>query len=203
MTKILTGKWYDHFTKYPELISELDMIIAILDKEADFYPKKNQVFRIFKELSPEEVKLVLLGQDPFHNLYKNIPSACGRAFATENGYLNPSLRNLLKELKEDVGVELKDYSLQEWVDKGVFLLNTALTVKSGKPESHLELWKPFMEKLIPTIKGKSWLLLGKKAQEWEKYINGEVIKAPHPSPLSRGFIGSKIYSKTNHIINWQ
>lgn len=140
---------------------------------------------------------------PYHNLYNKDPSACGRAFATENGYLNPSLRNLLKELKDDLGIVEEDLSLQSWVDKGVFLLNTALTVEEGSPGSHIELWKPFMRILLPSIKNKSWLLLGRKAEEWIPYINGEIITAPHPSPLSRGFLGSKIYSRTNHIIKWR
>lgn len=133
---------------------------------------------------------------PYPGFYNNLPSACGRAFATENGYLNPSLKNLLKELKEDMGIEETDYSLQPWVDKGVLLLNTSLTVEAGKPGSHIELWKPFMKSLIPNIKGKTWILLGRDAQSWEPYIDGTIIKAAHPSPLARGkFFGSKIFSK--------
>lgn len=203
--KTMLGGWYDHFVKHKlieyteEVINELDQLYLL----ANVYPEKKQVFRVFKESTPDDIKVVLLGQDPYHNLYKNVPSACGRAFATENGYLNPSLKNLLIEYKNNIGVEQKDLSLQNWVDEGVLLLNTALTVEEGLPGSHMYLWNRFMATLIPTIENKTWILLGVKAQSWEKYINGTVIRAAHPSPLAGGkFFGSNIFSQTKHLIKW-
>lgn len=194
LAKVLLKDWINYVDE--ELTENLIQKLDLIYNDSEVYPYKNKVFRVFQELSPEDTKVILLGMDPFHNLYKGEPSACGRAFATENGYLNPSLRNLLKELKDDMGIDEKDYSLQPWVDRGVLLLNTALTVEAGKPGSHIELWKPFMKSLIPNIKDKTWVLLGANAQSWEPYINGNIIKAAHPSPLARGkFFGSKIFSK--------
>jgi uracil-DNA glycosylase len=195
LSKILLKDWIDLVDE--ELTENLIQQLDVMYKTSEIYPYKDKVFRVFQELKPDDVKVVLLAMDPYPGYYNNAPSACGRAFATENGYLNPSLRNLLKELKDDVNIIETDYSLQSWVDQGVFLLNTALTVEAGKPGSHINLWKPFMKSLIPNIKNKTWILLGANAQSWEQYIDGEIIKAAHPSPMARGkFFGSKIFSKT-------
>jgi len=211
----LLQKWYPYFVKW-KMLGILDDVIDrlnILYKDCTVYPEKQKVFRIFQEIPPENVKVVFLGQDPYPGYYKGSPSACGRAFATENGYLNPSLKNMFKELADDVGVNLNipmDYSLQTWVDSGVFLLNTALTVEMGMPGAHLKLWENFSKEFITNFSkdfNVVWVLLGGKAQQWDKYIlNGEVITAAHPSPLAGGkFFGSKIFSKINNFkeIKWQ
>ena len=143
LSKILLKDWIDLVDE--ELTENLIQQLDVMYKTSEIYPYKDKVFRVFQELKPDDVKVVLLAMDPYPGYYNNAPSACGRAFATENGYLNPSLRNLLKELKDDVNIIETDYSLQSWVDQGVFLLNTALTVEAGKPGSHINLWKPFMK----------------------------------------------------------
>ena len=211
----LLQKWYPYFVKW-RMLGILDDVIGRLDilyKDCTVYPEKQKVFRIFQEVSPENVKVIFLGQDPYPGIYNDEPSACGRAFATENGYLNPSLKNLFKELQDDLGIKIidnKEYSLDAWVDDGVFLLNTALTVEKGLAGSHLKLWEQFSKEFIVNFSKEFdvvWVLLGKKAQQWDKYIiNGNVISAPHPSPLAGGkFFGSKIFSKINNFkeIKWQ
>ncbi len=211
LNKKLLKNWYPLFEKWNMLyiMDEITTILDIYYSTKDVYPDKNKVFRVFQETNPEDVKIIILGQDPYPNLFKQEPSACGRAFATENGYFNPSLRNIFKELKSDLGIVKEDLSLQSWVDQGVFLLNTALTVEAGKTESHLLLWRKFTQELLSNFSKEYkpvWILLGSKAQSWEKYIVSEkIIKAAHPSPLAGGrFSGSKIFSKTNQLtkIQW-
>lgn len=141
---------------------------------------------------------------PYFNRYKGVPSACGIAFATENGYSNPSLKNLQKELKNDLGEEI-DNSLGRWLKEGVLLLNTSLTVEEGLPGGHIGIWREFSKEFLQTMNrvkpNMVYMLLGLYAQSYQTYLaDSHCIIAPHPSPLSRGFIGSAVYSKTNELL---
>jgi uracil-DNA glycosylase len=153
-----------------------------------------------------EVKVVVLGQDPYHT-----PGAAhGLAFSVPRGVaVPPSLRNILTELKDDLGVPAGAHgSLESWARRGVLLLNTCLTVRSGEAFSHSKHgWEAFTDRLIAAVsttqKDVAFVLWGKPAQAKRALISSAhghlVIEAPHPSPLSahRGFFGSKPFSKVN------
>lgn len=182
----------------------------------DFYPEGKRIFRAFNECPHDKVKVVIIGQDPYPGSYKingvEFPQATGLAF--DNSVLQKnisgSLRNLLKERNEDIGEKTEnDISLlQHLPEQGVLLLNTALTVEPGKPNSHAELWKQFTEEVIEELNKLDnivWVMLGNQAKSYKKQITNEThrfIEAVHPSPLSanRGFFGSKIFSKTNSAL---
>lgn len=174
------------------------------------FPKYEDTFNAFKYTSWDNVKVVILGQDPYHTE----GMAHGLAFSTKNDSTPPSLRNILKEVENDVydGFNIKrsiTNDLTSWADQGVLLLNTALTVKLGWPGSHLAHWEEFtahtMKELNEWKSGVIYLLWGAKAQEFKKYINLEqnyVLETTHPSPFSahKGFLGCKHFSKTNELL---
>lgn len=155
------------------------------------YPKFNKIFRAFKEVSPANCKNVILGMDPYPNKYKNKPSACGLSFVTENGYINPSLRILLRTLNLETP---KEFYNKVIIDHPSLMLNTILSIKAGKTNSHYDYWREFSEILITTISKKNrnlnWILLGKSAQAYKSHIvSGNIKFAPHPA--------SYIYKKDN------
>ena len=150
------------------------------------------------------MKVVILGQDPNHGPNQ----AHGLAFSVQpDAKFPPSLRNMYKELKEDIGCERTTPHLQDWAREGVLLLNTVLTVCQGEAHSHKEIgWELFTDEVIKTVSEQLenvvFILWGKPAQQKVKLIDTSkhhIIKSPHPSPLSayRGFFGSKPYSQTN------
>ncbi len=188
-------------------------------KEKVVFPKKEDVFKAF-ELTPfENVKCVIVGQDPYYN----INQANGLAFSVNNGIkLPPSLVNIYKEAHDDVGIDIPNHGdLSSWAKEGVFLLNTILTVEEGKPLSHKNKgWEKFTLKVLKILneddEPKVFILWGKEAVGLKKIIDNPkhlIIESPHPSPLSsyRGFFGSKPFSKTNEFlmknnrktINWK
>lgn len=168
-----------------------------------YYPPRRDIFNVFN-MNIEDIKLVVLGQDPYpHN------AACGYSFAVAEGVKKPvSLRIMEKEL----GHEL-DPSLKDWIAKGVFLLNTALTVESGKPGSHIEYWAIFTRNLIHKISTEnpcSWLLMGKYAQKYSAFIQNKdknhIFEVPHPaaevySGGKAGFIGCNVFKQINEVLN--
>ncbi|WP_432721967.1 uracil-DNA glycosylase [Staphylococcus equorum] len=168
------------------------------------YPDRENVYQAF-DLTPfEQVKVVILGQDPYHGPNQ----AHGLAFSVQpDAKFPPSLRNMYKELKEDIGCERTTPHLQDWAREGVLLLNTVLTVRQGEAHSHKEIgWELFTDEVIKTVSEQLenvvFILWGKPAQQKVKLIDTSkhlIIKSPHPSPLSayRGFFGSKPYSQTN------
>lgn len=172
------------------------------------YPPKDQILFALNQTPVQEVKVVIIGQDPYHGEEQ----AHGLAFSVNEGIaLPPSLKNIFKELKSDLDIPLpKNGNLTKWAKQGVLLLNTALTVRKGAAGSHQNQgWEKFTDSIIQTIsKNKSnvvFLLWGKKAQEKEKLINHQkhaVLKAAHPSPFSayNGFFGCKHFSKTNKLL---
>lgn len=171
------------------------------------FPKGKQIFKAF-ELTPlDKVKVVLLGQDPYHG----IGQAMGLCFSVPEGIINPpSLQNIITELKDDLGVSLSSGDLSAWAQQGVFLLNATLTVRAHEAGSHQKKgWEIFTDSIIQKISEEKenivFILWGSYAQQKIKLINPEkhfIIKSPHPSPLSsyRGFFGSRPFSKTNNYL---
>ena len=173
------------------------------------YPPGSQIFNAFDCTPFNEVKIVILGQDPYHAHGQ----AHGLSFSVPKGILPPpSLANIFKELKQDIGLDMptNNGDLTPWAKQGVLLLNAALTVRSGEPLSHANFgWAQFTDAVIQTIadnkEGIIFMLWGKFAQAKIKFINTDVhyvLQAPHPSPLSahRGFLGCKNFSTANHIL---
>ena len=174
-----------------------------------FYPKGNKIFNAFNLTPFNEVKVVILGQDPYHGPNQ----AHGLCFSVPSSVKPPpSLVNIFKELKSDIGKEIdfQNGNLENWARQGVFLLNSSLTVEQSKPLSHQDYgWLEFTDKVISLInnelKNIVFILWGSYAQSKIKLIDSEkhlILTAPHPSPLSahRGFFGSKPFSKTNAFL---
>lgn len=183
------------------------------------FPQMNDVFNALHYTPFAEVKVVILGQDPYHGPNQ----AHGLSFSVQSGVKQPpSLVNIFKELQDDLGITPPNHGcLIDWTKQGVLLLNTVLTVRAGQAHSHRNKgWEHFTDKVITTLNKKShpivYILWGNAAQKKKALIDTTkhyIIKAPHPSPLSayRGFFGSKPFSKTNeHLrneslkeINWE
>lgn len=172
------------------------------------YPPGSLIFNAFNTTPFDKVKVVILGQDPYHG-----PSqAHGLCFSVQNGVPPPpSLVNIFKELQDDVGIDAPTHgNLTHWAQQGVFLLNASLTVRAGEPMSHSKIgWAQFTDNVIKTISDKKehvvFLLWGKFAQEKKVLIDETkhlILKAAHPSPLSAhaGFLGCKHFSKTNEYL---
>jgi uracil-DNA glycosylase len=150
----------------------------------------------------ESVKVLLIGQDP----YPTKGVACGLAFAVSETSSKPqSLRNLMKELATDLPGLPNSGDLSRWSEQGVMMLNSALTTKIGSPGSHAKIWSGFTKAVIAQLDSSSLvcLSLGDHAKKLSQAIvEGEIIQATHPSPLSasRGFYGSRIYSRVNSAL---
>ncbi|QII69312.1 uracil-DNA glycosylase [Apibacter sp. B3706] len=176
-------------------------------KEHTCYPKGKNIFKAF-ELTPfDQVKVVLLGQDPYHGEGQ----AMGLCFSVPNGIVYPpSLRNIIIELKNDTGIELKSGDLTPWTKQGVFLLNATLTVRAHQAGSHQKKgWETFTDSVIHKISEEKehvvFILWGSYAQQKINLIDTRkhfIIKSVHPSPLSahRGFFGSRPFSLTNEYL---
>ena len=177
-------------------------------KNKTIYPKGGDIFRAFNSTPVDKVKVVILGQDPYHGENQ----AHGLCFSVIDGVdIPPSLKNIYKEINSDLGLEIpKTGYLQNWANQGVFLLNSVLTVEKGNANSHKASgWETFTGKVIRELsenrEGIVFLLWGKSAQEKEGLIDREkhlILKAAHPSPLSayNGFFGCKHFSKTNKYL---
>ena len=182
------------------------------------YPPGRQIFRAF-ELTPlPEVKVVILGQDPYHGYGQ----AMGLCFSVPEGVpAPPSLKNIFKEIEDDLGIRMSGSpDLEPWARQGVLLLNAILTVRSGEAASHSAIgWQPFTDAVIRCIsercEGVVFLLWGNFARSKRALIDTSrhyVLEAPHPPPLARGaFFGCRHFSQTNQLlvrqgktpINWQ
>ncbi|PIE85591.1 uracil-DNA glycosylase [Candidatus Gracilibacteria bacterium] len=172
------------------------------------YPHPKNIFKAFEKTDFDDIKVVILGQDPYHGEGQ----AQGFCFSVpENIKLPPSLKNIYKELESSLKIEpAKIGDLTPWTEQGVFLLNAILTVEAGKPASHSKIgWEIFTDKVIETIsnkkKGIIFLLWGAFAQSKERFIDTKkhfVLKTTHPSPFSahRGFLGSNCFVETNKIL---
>lgn len=193
---------------HKDYYQELQAFVQKRRAEVRVFPEEKNVFNAL-ELTPfESVKVVILGQDPYHGFGQ----AHGLSFSVQKGIpLPPSLKNIYKELQDDIGGDFPtEGDLTHWAKQGVLLLNTVLTVEEGNANSHKGMgWERLTNRLIESLNELKhpviFILWGKPAQDKEKLItnsNHVILKAPHPSPLSayRGFFGSKPFSKVNDIL---
>ena len=186
-------------------------ILSALEKEIAeghiIYPPKNQVFEAFAKTSFPKVKVIILGQDPYHNTGQ----AMGLSFSVPKSQrIPPSLRNIFKELVQDIDFTNPGHGdLTSWTKEGVFLLNTILTVRHKSPKSHQKIgWHLFTDTVIKTLseqrKGLVFMLWGNAAKTKAALIDQSkhlVLEAAHPSPLARGaYFGSKHFSKANEYL---
>ncbi|MDO4697543.1 MAG: uracil-DNA glycosylase [Pasteurellaceae bacterium] len=172
------------------------------------YPPQNEVFSAFALTEFEQVKVVILGQDPYHGPNQ----AHGLSFSVKPGVAPPpSLLNMYKELAQDVGFQIPQHGyLIDWAKQGVLMLNTVLTVEQGRAHSHANFgWETFTDKVIAQLnqyrENVVFLLWGSHAQKKGQFIDRNrhcVLTAPHPSPLSahRGFFGCRHFSKANDYL---
>jgi len=172
------------------------------------YPPKEQIFNAFSYFDYNELKVILIGQDPYHQPHQ----AHGLCFSVNPGIdFPPSLQNIFKELSDDLGcIAPRSGSLIPWATQGVLLLNTILTVEANRPLSHQDQgWEIFTDRILSLCNKHPepcvFILWGKNAQSKASLITDPkhlILMAPHPSPLSvyRGFYGSKPFSKTNAFL---
>lgn len=175
------------------------------------YPAMEHIYNALHYTPYNKTRVVILGQDPYHGPNQ----AHGLSFSVPKGVKQPpSLKNILKELQDDIGISIPSHGcLEPWTKQGVLLLNTVLTVRDGEPNSHAGRgWEQLTDEIIRKLNHKgdpvAFVLWGKPAQQKLRLItnsNHFLITAPHPSPLSahRGFFGSKPFSKINQWLNDQ
>lgn len=211
------NSWNDFFEKIViqnelKKISEYRKQSLHDDPSFEIYPKEEDVFKAF-ELTPfEKIKIVIIGQDCYHGSVNNIPQAQGLCFSVPDNFpLPPSLKNIFKELVDDIGCTMpKSGNLTKWANQGVLLINKSLSVKEKSPNSHKKLWNIFSKELIKFIyNNKDFVIFicwGNDAISTLKnydYKNHIILTAKHPSPLSAnkgGFFGCKHFSKSNEIL---
>ena len=190
---------------YEKLKEEIDKRY----ENSTVFPEKQNIFKAFSLTKLDNLKVVILGQDPYHGFGQ----AQGLAFSTPANIKNPpSMQNILKEIQSDLGKKsiCEDGDLTPWAKQGVLLLNTILTVGEAKPKSHHNLgWEVFTDNIIKYISDNCedtiFILWGSPAISKTKLIDRKkhhILTAPHPSPLSsyRGFFGCKHFSQTNNIL---
>lgn len=206
----ITGEWEkalrDEFSK--EYYKNLYSFVKDEYSKYVVYPPSDQLFSALAETPLEDVKVVILGQDPYHEPGQ----AHGMCFSVKPGVpAPPSLVNIYKELHDDIGCYIPNNGyLVKWAKQGVLLLNTVLTVREHAANSHRNRgWETFTDAIIKRVNEKEspvvFILWGSPAAKKESMLNNPkhlILKAPHPSPLSsyRGFFGSKPFSKTNEFL---
>ena len=203
--ELLKNEWGEPY--YQELRS----FLATEYRSRVIYPPMNDIFNAFKLCAYEDVKVVILGQDPYYGEGQ----AHGLAFSVKQGVdIPPSLKNIYKEMESDIGFTIPPHGcLESWAKQGVFLLNTCLTVRKGQPLSHRgKGWETFTDHVISLLslreKPMVFLLWGANARSKKPLIDRSrhlVLEAPHPSPLSAfaGFFGCKHFSKANAFLTKQ
>ena len=194
---------FDEFQK--PYFEALKTFLVEEKKHYTIYPSGANIFAAFNHTPFERVKVVILGQDPYHG----VGQAHGLSFSVQEGVPHPpSLQNIFKELKDDIGCNIpKNGTLTSWADQGVFLINAVLTVRASEANSHKGRgWETFTDTVIRTLSDEKehvvFILWGAPAGAKASLIDSKkhlILKAPHPSPLSsyRGFFGSKPFSKSN------
>lgn len=196
----------------PYFLDTMAYVAAERAAGKEIYPPEHDVFNAFRYTPFEQVKVVILGQDPYHGPNQ----AHGLCFSVQPGVpVPPSLVNMYKELAQDIaGFQIPQHGyLKSWADQGVLLLNTVLTVERGQAHSHAKLgWESFTDRVIAAVnehrQGVVFLLWGAHAQKKGRIIDRQrhhVLTAPHPSPLSahRGFLGCRHFSQTNQLLAQQ
>ncbi len=210
---MLMNDWKDalasEFTK--DYYKQLFMFVRDEYSKYTIYPKADDIFNAFHLTPLADVKVVIIGQDPYHNQGQ----AHGLCFSVERGVdIPPSLANIYKELHDDIGCPIPHHGkLTKWAEQGVLMLNTVLTVRAHQAASHKGMgWEQFTDAAIQAIETQDrpivYILWGRPAAQKKKMITNPkhlILEAPHPSPLSsyRGFFGSKPFSKTNEYLSSQ
>lgn len=207
----LVGNSWDDILDYEYHQEYFKNIVKFINKEykeKDIFPPKSRILRALSLTDYQEVKVVILGQDPYHG----VGEANGLAFAVSNGVkLPPSLRNIYKELYNDLGIPISNVgNLECWAKEGVLLLNAVLTVEKDKPASHKNLgWEKFTDAIISKLNEKDtpivFILWGSFARSKKVLITNKhhyIVESTHPSPFSAnyGFFGSRPFSKTNEFL---
>ena len=210
MSQILNNDWHDVLAdefKKP-YYKELRNFLISEYKTRIIYPDKHDIFNALHYTPLKDMKVLLLGQDPYHDENQ----AHGLSFSVMPGQrIPPSLQNIYKELKDDLGYDIPSNGyLKKWADQGVLLLNTVLTVRAHQANSHQGMgWEQFTDAVIRAVNKQDRpiviFLWGKPAQSKKPMLTNDrhlVLTAPHPSPLSayRGFFGSKPFSKANAFL---
>lgn len=201
--------WEAVFNKIESKVdmSALNKVLDDKYKNGVVYPPREDIYSAFQLLPFQDVKVVILGQDPYHGPRQSH----GLAFSVNEGVkIPPSLRNIYKELESDLNITRSSGSLIDWAKQGVLLLNTTLTVDAGDAGSHRNLgWVPFTDAIIKSVSDYHehvvFILWGKPAQSKTRLIDKSkhhIIESVHPSPLSayRGFFGSRPFSKANEYL---
>ncbi|MDG2093623.1 MAG: uracil-DNA glycosylase [SAR86 cluster bacterium] len=206
----LPSRWEKELKKTSldlNIYSPLERVYTDISRGHSIYPDVDDIFNAFHLCSYDKTKVVIFGQDPYHQ--KGV--ANGLAFSVNEGHkIPPSLKNIYKEINDDIGTCFYNSgNLDEWAKQGVLLLNTSLSVLDSLPGSHADIgWNLLVDSIIKILNNKKdiiFLLWGNSSAKKEKLINTEVnyvFKSAHPSPLSsyRGFFGCKHFSKTNNIL---
>lgn len=186
---------------------QLENFVASEQEQHRIYPPPEKIFTALDRTAYEDVKVLLLGQDP----YIQTGQAHGLAFSVEDkaARIPPSLRNIYKELKDDLGIATpKHANLTDWTKQGILMLNVVLTVREGESNSHKNKgWETFTDEIIRLVNQKNetvvFVLWGKPAQKKIPLIDAEkhvIIQGAHPSPLARGFLGSRPFSRINQAL---
>ena len=209
INSIISEKWKKilHLEFSKDYFKNLNNFLIEEYKNYTVYPKKEHIFAAINKTEFEKVKIVIIGQDPYHG--KN--QANGIAFSVNDNITNPpSLKNILKELADDLNKDTKHVNLVDWANQGVLLLNSILTVRESFPGSHKNKgWEIFTDFLIESLVNKRknliFIIWGAQAKKKITSIdlsNHYILESPHPSPLSsyRGFFGCKHFSKANKIL---
>ena len=189
------------------MIKIKSFLLECSKNKREIYPHPKDIFKSLELTSFDNIKVVILGQDPYHGPNQ----AHGLAFSVQKNIPNPpSLKNIFKEISEDLKTEMRSQGdLTNWAHQGVLLLNTCLSVFPGSPGSHSDLgWQEFTDAVIRAVDTKDrivFLLWGSYARKKKELLSNNknlILEAPHPSPLSahRGFFGCKHFSKTNHFL---
>lgn len=202
---MISNDWQEVLSEY-DLNPVLNQVKKLYNSNI-CYPEYNNIFAALNLLPYNDVKVVIIGQDPYHGEGE----AHGLAFSVRQGIkMPPSLRNIFKELESDLGIKRTKTDLTDWEDQGVLLLNSVLTVTKDTPGSHKDIgWQEFTDYIITKLNERNtpivFVLWGNYAISKDKLITNQihhVIKSAHPSPLSasRGFFGSRPFSKINHYL---
>lgn len=213
MAPIFKNDWQDLLADEleAEYYQKLRQILITEYKTHTVYPDKHDIFNALHHTAYQDVKVVILGQDPYHGPGQ----AHGLSFSVKPGVpAPPSLVNIFKELDTDLGCTVPNNGyLMKWADQGVLLLNTVLTVRAGEPNSHKPLgWTRFTDHIISLLAQREapmvFILWGKNAQDKKALITNPkhlILESVHPSPLSsyRGFFGSRPFSKANAFLEKQ
>ena len=205
---MITGDWYDILYN-SNISNKLDKILnkikSISDKKV--YPSYENIFRALNLTQFKDVKVVIIGQDPYHGENE----ANGLAFSINKEVkITPSLRNIFKELKNDLNIDRTNTDLSSWAKQGVLLLNSVLTVEKDTPLSHSNIgWQEITNYIIKYISSNKnnvvFILWGNFAKQYKEIIDSSkhlIIESAHPSPFSanRGFFNSKPFSRTNNYL---